>query len=626
MMKELIPFLEHAAYEMRKWSIKMTTQAGSGHTTSALSAADIVAVLFLHSMKFDPDNFKNPNNDRFILSKGHASPILYAVWHQLGKLTAQDLMAYRTFNSELEGHPTPRFEYTEAATGALGIGLSIGAGESLCAKMDERNFHTFVLMGDSEIAEGSVWEAVQLAAYYKLNNLIGIIDCNRLGQTTATMQAQEGNESERFKKMFDAFGWHTFVVDGHNIAALIDTFNEAKKVQNKPVMVIAKTKKGYGVDLVEDKENYHGKPFTSEQEPQILEQLRKRFSSAANYNSTFTWKPNLPAVEMQMRVVARKIKMPDLEGINSQLVATRKAFGQALAALGSVSDDVVSLDAEVKNSTYAELFEKEFPSRFIQCFIAEQNMVSMAVGLNRRGKIPFVSTFGAFLTRAHDQIRMAAIGRAALRLVGSHGGVSIGQDGPSQMGLEDISMMRAIPDSIVLYPCDAVSAYRLVEQMARYDKGISYLRTTRMATPIIYDVNEQFIIGGCKVLKQSHDDQVCVIGAGVTLIEALKAYEQLQKEGIAISVIDLYSIKPLDVQTIQDVVSKSGKKLITVEDHYMQGGLGEAVAAAVCSSGFEVIHLAVNQLARSGTPEELMAFCSIDAQAIVARVREIFSR
>lgn len=626
MMKELIPFLQHAAYEMRKWSIKMTTQAGSGHTTSALSAADIVAVLFLHTMKFDPDNFKNPNNDRFILSKGHASPILYAAWQQLGKLTTQEIMAYRTFNSELEGHPTPRFEYTEAATGALGIGLSIGVGESLCAKMDERDFHTFVLMGDSEMAEGSVWEATQLAAYYKLNNLIGVIDCNRLGQTAATMQAQEGDESERFKKMFDAFGWHTFVVDGHNIAALIDTFDDAKKVQNKPVMVIAKTKKGYGVDLVEDKENYHGKPFTHEQEPQALEQLARRFPDAANYRGTFTWKPNLPTVEIQMRVVARKIKMPDLEGINSQLVATRKAFGQALAALGTVSDDVVSLDADVKNSTYAELFEKEFPNRFIQCFIAEQNMVSMAVGFNRRGKIPFVSTFGAFFTRAHDQIRMAAIGRAALRLVGSHSGVSIGQDGPSQMGLEDISMMRAIPDSIVLYPCDAVSAYRLVEQMARYDKGISYLRTTRMATPIIYDMNEQFAIGGCKVLKKSHSDQVCVIGAGVTLIEALKAYEQLHKEGITISVIDLYSIKPLDVQTIQDVVSKSGKKLITVEDHYMQGGLGEAVAAAICSSGFEIIHLAVNQLARSGTPEELMAFCGIDAQAIAARVREISSR
>lgn len=626
MMKELLPFLEHAAYEMRKWSIKMTTHAGSGHPTSALSAADIMTVLFLHTMKFDPDDFKNPNNDRFILSKGHASPILYAAWQQVGKITQADLMTYREFDSTLEGHPSMRFPYTEAATGALGIGLSIGAGEALAARMDERDFHTFVLMGDSELAEGCVWEAAQVAAYYQLNNLIGIVDCNRLGQSTATMQAQEGDEAERLKGMFDAFGWYTYVVDGHNMQALIDTFEDAKKNKQKPVMIVAKTKKGYGVDLFEDKEGFHGKVLNPEQELVALAQLKKRFPDAANYHAEFTWKPNLPITEKQMRVVASKIKLPEIEGIDSQEVATRKAFGQALTALGSVSEEVVSLDAEVKNSTYAELFEKEFPNRFIQCFVAEQNMVSMAVGLHRRGKIPFVSTFAAFLTRAHDQIRMAAIGRAALRLVGSHVGVSIGQDGPSQMGLEDISMMRAIPDSVVLYPCDVVSTYKLVEQMARYDKGISYLRTTRMATPIVYDMNEEFPIGKCKLLKQSQQDQVCVIAAGITVIEALKAYEILRREGINMSLIDLYSIKPLDVQTIQETIRKSGNKLITVEDHYMEGGLGEAVAVAVAQDGFEIIHLAVDQMSRSGTPEELMAFCGIDAQAIIKHARELSSR
>jgi transketolase len=626
MMKELLPFLEHAAYEMRKWSIKMTTHAGSGHPTSALSAADIMAVLFLHTMKFNPDDFKNPNNDRFILSKGHASPILYAAWQQVGKISQDELMTYREFNSTLEGHPTLRFPYTEAATGALGIGLSIGAGEALAAKMDGRDFRTFVLLGDSELSEGCIWEAVQLAAYYKLNNLIGVVDCNRLGQSTATMEAQEGQEAERLQGMFTAFGWYSYVVDGHDIQALIDAFDDAKTSKEQPVMVIAKTKKGYGVDLFEDKEGFHGKALNPEQEQIALAQLKKRFPDAAAYKGGFKWKPNLPITEKQMRVVAGKIKMPEIEGIDSQEVATRKAYGQALTALGSVSEEVVSLDAEVKNSTYAELFEKQFPDRFIQCFIAEQNMVSMAVGLNRRGKIPFASTFAAFLTRAHDQIRMAAIGRAALRLVGSHAGVSIGQDGPSQMGLEDISMMRAIPDSIVLYPCDVVSTYKLVEQMARYDKGISYLRTTRMATPIVYDMDEEFTIGKCKLLKRSERDQLCVIAAGITVIEAIKAYEILQREGIYMSLIDLYSVKPLDVKTIQETVRKSGNKLITVEDHYMQGGLGEAVAVAVAQDGFEIIHLAVDQMPRSGTPEELMAFCNIDAQAIIKHARELSSR
>ncbi len=619
----ILPFLKHTAYEMRRWVLLMTTNAGSGHATSSLSAADIMTVLFFYTMRYDPNNFNNPNNDRFILSKGHAAPILYAVWKEVGKLSKEDLLSYRSFNSTLEGHPTLRFAYAEAATGALGIGLSIGAGEALCAKLDKRPYKTYVLMGDSEVSEGCVWEAAQIASFYKLDNLIGIIDCNRLGQTTPTMEALEGDAPERFKTMFAAFGWEPFIVDGHDIAALQETMDRAHNVSGKPVIIIAKTKKGYGVDMVEDKEGYHGIAINREQIDEALDQLHKRFEQDADAVS-YSWNPKLPESGPSLTpCTIGTIPAPSFT-IGDEM-ATREVYGHALVSVGGVCENLVSLDAEVKNSTYAELFEEKYPDRFFQCFIAEQNMVSMGIGFNRRGKIPFISTFGAFLSRAHDQIRMAAIGKAALRLVGSHAGVSIGQDGPSQMALEDIAMMRAIPDSVVLYPCDAVSTYKLVYEMANYDAGISYVRTTRMETPVIYENDEQFPIGGCKVVKRSDNDQLCVIGAGVTLFEALKAHEQLAKEGIAISVIDLYSIKPLDLDTVREVVNASGKKMITVEDHYEQGGLGEAVAAALCDDDIQIARLAVSKLSRSGKPEELLADAGIDATAIMQQVRSLIS-
>ncbi len=620
---ELISFLEQMAYRMREWSLRMTTNAGSGHATSSLSAADIMAVLFFYAMRYDPKNFNNPNNDRFILSKGHAAPILYAAWKEVGQLTEEDLLSYRSFGSALEGHPTLRFEYAEAATGALGIGLSIGAGEALSAKLDTRSYKTFVLMGDSEISEGCIWEAAQIAAFYKLNNLIGIIDCNRLGQSTPTMEALEGDAPERFEKMFSSFGWEPFVVDGHDIKALMETMDQARNVSDKPAMIIARTKKGYGVDLFEDKEGFHGKSLKPEELDEALDQLKKRFPQAS-VSSSYQWKPTLPKDEPCDIPCKIGAMQKPVFSVGDE-IATRKVYGQALSELGNVCQTVVSLDAEVKNSTYAELFERAHPDRFFQCFIAEQNMVSMGVGFNRRGKIPFISTFGAFLSRAHDQIRMAAIGNAALRLVGSHAGVSIGQDGPSQMALEDIAMMRAIPDSVVLYPSDAVSTYKLVHEMAGYNEGISYLRTTRMATPIIYANDESFKIGGCKVLRQSDADQVCIIGAGVTLFEAIKAQEQLAKEEVSVSVIDLYSIKPLDINTIRSVVDRSGKKLVTVEDHYLQGGLGETVAAALCNDDLHITKLAVTHLPQSGKPEELLADAGIDAAAIMHAVRELLA-
>ncbi len=619
-MKVPASFLEHVAYNMRRWVIKMTTSAGSGHLTSALSAADIMAVLFFQAMRYDPANFQNPNNDRFILSKGHAVPILYAAWRQLGVITDSDLAGYRHFTSALEGHPTLRFAYTEAATGSLGTGLSIGVGEALAARLDKRDYYTYVLLGDSEMAEGAVWEAMQIATFYELTNIIGIIDCNRLGQSSPTMESLEGDAPARFARMVKSFGWKPLVVDGHDSNALAATFKKARRAR-QPVMVIAKTKKGYGVDLVEDKEGWHGVALKPAEADTALANLAKRFAQAAAYRGKITYLPLKPKKEVPLSVDVASFTLPVASYKHGEEIATRKAYGQALMVLGSMYKEVISLDAEVKNSTYAEIFERKYPERFFQCFIAEQNMVSMGIGFARREKIPFISTFGCFFTRAHDQIRMAAIGTSPLRLVGSHGGVSIGQDGPSQMALEDIAMMRAVPGSIVLYPSDAVSCYKLVEQMARYGDGISYLRTTRMATPVIYDNNEQFPLGGCKVVRQSKQDQVCVVGAGITLHEALKAYEQLKKDTIMITVIDLYSVKPLDVATLRSAIEQTHKRIITVEDHYTEGGIGEAVAAALCNDDVQLVQLAVNLLPRSGKPEELLAAMKIDAAAIIQHVR-----
>src|SRR5579885_435172 len=451
-------FIEHKAYNLRQESIAMTTKAGSGHPTSCLSGADLVATLFFYGMHFDPQNFDNPNNDRFILSKGHAAPLLYGVWQELGLVSYDELMTYRQINSPLEGHPTRRFKYTEAATGALGIGLSIGAGMALTAKLDKRNFYTYVLLGDGEVAEGSIWEAAEIAAFYHLNNLVAIIDCNRLEQSSETMH---GHHVERYAHKFEAFGWKSLIIDGHDIQQIMGALDKARAVPDKPTMIIAKTFKGHGVELVENKEGYHGKPFPPDELDTVLEELAERFPHAAQYTGNFDWKPQLPPSEKAPNTICDVAKMPGSTYKKNDAIATRKAYGQALAAIGRVCPTIVSLDAEVKNSTFAEIFEAKFPDRFFQCFIAEQNMVSMGVGFDRRGKIPFISTFSAFMSRAHDQIRMAAISTANLRLVGSHCGVSIGQDGPSQMGLEDIAMMRALPKSVVLYPCDGVSTHAL---------------------------------------------------------------------------------------------------------------------------------------------------------------------
>ncbi len=622
-------FLEHVAYNMRRSSLIQTSMAGSGHPTSALSAADMVSALFFHAMQFDLVDPDNPGNDRFILSKGHASPILYAVYKELGVLSDEDLLTYRQFDSVLEGHPTPRFRWAEAATGSLGQGLSIGAGMALTAQMDQRNFKTYVLMGDSELTEGAIWEAAAIAAFYELNNLIGLVDCNRLGQSNETIHA---HHTQRYAEKFEAFGWKTFIIDGHDMQQIISALDKAREVHGRPAMIIAKTIKGYGVAQVEDKEGFHGKAFKKEELQSMLDQLQERFLKAAQYETAELWQPHMPKpsttrsschAQVDKSCVGISMKAPPYE--LGQVVMTRRAFGEALVELGDACKQVVSLDAEVKNSTYAELFQEAYCERFVECFVAEQNMIGMAVGMQKRGKMPFCSTFGSFFTRAYDQIRMASIGRAPLRLVGSHAGVSIGQDGPSQMALEDIAMMRTIFGSCVLYPSDAVSTWKLVNQMAEYNQGISYLRTTRMGTPVIYESTEEFVIGGCKVVLQSDKDQVCVIGAGITLHEALKAYDALIKEDIFVSVIDLYSIKPLDVQTVLKTAQQSRKRVITVEDHYLEGGLGQAVVYALKDNDIIIECLAVDKMARSATPDELLAYEGINAENIAKKVKEIVS-
>lgn len=613
-MNQEARLLAYKAYQLRVDSIRATTAAGSGHPTSCLSAADIVAVLFFKVMQYNPYNPSQINNDRFLLSKGHAAPLLYAAFKQLGVVSDEQLLTLRQINSILEGHPTFRFYYAEAATGSLGCGLSIGLGIALANQLNQQDCYTYVLLGDSECSEGSVWEAVQLAAHYKTHKLIAIIDVNRLGQANETM---DGYTVDHYDKKFTAFGWNTLQVDGHSIADLIDVLEKAHHNTDRPTVIIAKTIKGHGLTLVENKLDFHGKVFKKKELPALLQELKDRFAPKALFEDE-AWQLNLPVFN-DTQIVCSDFVLPVPKF--SAEIATRKAYGQAITVAASVCQTVVCFDAEVKNSTFTELFEHEHPFRFFESFIAEQNMVGMAIGMTRMKKIPFVSTFAAFLTRTFDQLRMAAIGKNPLRIAGSHVGISIGQDGPSQMGLEDIAMMRTLPGSIVLYPSDGISTFKLVELMANYHQGISYIRLTREATPILYDENESFPLGGCKVLRQPEGAQALLIAAGITVHEALKAADLLLKESIFVAVIDLYSIKPLDIQTLTAVAKKCQSKIITIEDHYLEGGLGQAVAAALVNESINITQLAVKVLPRSGKPEELRAVFGIDAQAIINAVK-----
>lgn len=603
--------VEKLARLIRYFILISTTEAGSGHPTSSLSAADLMAALLFGGIfRFDKDNPSHPNNDRLIFSKGHASPLLYALWAAAGKVSEQELKTLRKFGSHLEGHPTPAFSYAEAATGSLGQGLSIGLGMALNAKyLDKLPYKTYALLGDSEMAEGSQWEAIQLAAHYKLDNLIGILDVNRLGQRGETMY---GYDLTAYQKRISSFGWETIVIDGHSLSESLSAYEKALSMKGRPVMIIAKTIKGKGVSFLEDKDNWHGKALKKEELTKALQEIGTIDTSI---RGQITRQEDLRP-ETQMPQKAEEVFYQ-----GDKPLATRRAYGNALTRLFPQFPDMVVLDAEVSNSTFSEIFKEKNPERFFEMFIAEQNMVGVAQGLSCRGKIPFISTFAAFFTRAYDQIRMSQYSNANIKFIGSHAGVSIGEDGPSQMGLEDIAMFRTILDSVVLYPSDAVSTERLVEEAARH-KGIVYLRTTRKDTSVIYDNEERFYIGGVKILRKSDRDIITVIAAGVTLHEALVAYDELKKEGVFIRIIDLYCIKPIDEKTLSEA-ARTTKAIITVEDHFAEGGLGEAVKSALTAFPIPIHSLAVRKMPKSGKPEELLDYEGISKKAIIQKVKEL---
>lgn len=611
MIETDIEQLKGVANQLRIHSISSTTTAGSGHPTSCCSCADVVAALFFGQMRYDAKNPKYHNNDRFVLSKGHAAPILYAAWAEAGLFPVEELQKLRTLGSDLEGHPTPRLSFADVATGSLGQGLSVGVGMALAARVDNLTYNTYVLLGDGEIAEGAVWEAASLAGIYKLNNLIAVVDVNRLGQSQATAF---GHNVDAYRERFEAFGWRVEDVDGHDLEEIVEVLSGVG-INDQPLCILAKTFKGAGVSFLQDRDNWHGKPLSKEESLKAIAELQPSARSASGVQ--IPTPDILPAPS-----TAVPSSFPALNYKPGEAIATREAYGAALVRVGEADGRVVAMDGDTKNSTYAEKFFKKFPERFTECYIAEQNLVGVATGFGARGKVPFASTFATFFTRAYDQIRVAGISQANLKLVGSHVGVSIGEDGPSQMALEDLAMMRAIAGSVVLYPSDAVSTEKLVEQMA-VNRGIHFLRTSRPKTPVIYSNDEQFPIGGAKIVKQAAGDKVTIVAAGVTLHEAMKAAVTLGRDGVGVTIIDAYSIKPLGKDVIKAAASKTNNLVITVEDHYPEGGLGDAVAGELSGDGIKVHKLAVTGLPRSGKAEELLAKFGIDAAAIVAKVRAL---
>jgi len=594
------------AQKLRRHSITSTSEAGSGHPTSCMSAAELMSVLFFEEMHWDPGDPSGKQADVFVLSKGHAAPILWAALKEAGAIQ-DDLLTLRRYDSVLEGHPTPRSPWVRVATGSLGQGLPAAAGMAWARKLEGGAGRIFCLMGDGESAEGSVWEAVQFAAFNRLDNLCAIFDVNRLGQSGPTMHQ---HDMDAYAKPLSAFGWEVAVVDGHDVAQVKAAFAAGRGTGGRPFAVVARTLKGRGVSFVENKEGWHGKPFKKGEE------MEKALAELGDTDVTIKVEPRRYKAVTEVAPVEPRLT-PDYQ--IGQEVATREAFGTALASLAKVSPQIAAVDGDTKNSTFSERLKAVAPERFAEAYIAEQNMVGVALGMACEGFIPFASTFACFLSRAYDFIRMAVYSRPAhLVLCGSHAGVSIGEDGPSQMGLEDLAMFRALVASTVLYPSDAVCAERLVEEAARTE-GVVYIRTTRPKGKVLYGNDEQFPVGGSKTLRSSDHDQVTLVGAGVTLYEALKAQEALAKDGIAARVIDLYSVKPLDEATLRKAAAET-KGIVTVEDHSVHGGLGEAVAAAVSGAG-RVAILGVNGISRSGTPSELLARHGIDAAAIAAAAR-----
>ncbi len=581
-----------------------------------MSAAEITAALFFAEMRFDPADPQHPEADRFVLSKGHAAPLLYAAWAAVGAFPRADLLNLRKITSDLEGHPTPRLPFVDVATGSLGQGLAAGIGIALNARRIGSDYRTYVLMGDGETAEGSVWEAADVGPNLKLDNLCAIVDMNAFGQS---QQTQWHHDTDALVRRWSAFGWHTIGIDGHDLRAILQALAEARATKGRPTLIVARTLKGKGVKHIEDKDGWHGKVLKKGKETDdAIAELEAQYTKTTDPMPVIP-KPahrrtEPPAVDFVAKQPAPAYKLGDS-------VATREAYGSALATLGDLDPRVVALDADVKNSTFSDRFEKLHPDRFYEMYIAEQVMIGASMGLASRGAIPFPSTFACFLERAGDFIRMAGISNVNVKMAGSHAGISIGEDGPSQMALEDLAIFRGVPNCTVLYPSDGMSAERLVA-LAAVTHGPVYIRTTRPKTPVIYGPGETFVVGGSKTLKQTANDAVTVVGAGVTLFEALKAHDLLAKENIAIRVIDAYSVQPIDRDGLVKAAQATHGRVITVEDHYAHGGLGDAVSEAVWDHGFRVRRLAVREIPRSGQPEELLERFGISASAIVSAVKD----
>jgi transketolase len=612
----IIPALKNIATRLRIHSVESTTAAGSGHPSSCCSSAEIVAVAFFADMRFDPLDPHRADNDRFILSKGHAAPILYAAWAESGAFDRARLLTLRKLDSDLEGHPTPRLPFVDVATGSLGQGICAAVGMALNARRIHSTYRTYALLGDGESAEGSVFEAATVGSFHRLDNLCAIIDVNGLGQSRPTML---DHDLRALSARWTASGWNAIEVDGHDVAALMTAFETARRTSGRPSVLLARTVKGKGVSIMEGKEGWHGKALSAEQLTAALVELKRQFVDGGSMDGPSPLQVHRPDGPPPSEQAGKPVAGPTYKA--GELVATREAYGTALAKLGDADPRVVALDADVKNSTFSERFEKAHPDRFYQNFIAEQVMLGASMGLAGRGAIAFPSTFAAFLSRAYDFIRMTAISNLNVKIAGSHCGVSIGDDGPSQMGLEDLAMMRAQPNMTVLYPCDAVSAERLLSLAAQHP-GPAYVRTSRPKTPVIYTDDDDFHIGGLHVLRESPDDVVTVVAAGVTVFEALSAYDELSRSGVRIRVIDLYSVQPLDRDALIRAARSTHDSIITVEDHYAAGGIGDAVSEAVDETGMTVRRLAVREIPRSGKPEELLERFGISARHIVNAVRE----
>ncbi len=600
--------LHKMAQRLRRDCLESTAEAGSGHPTSCMSAAELVSVLFFDEMRFDPRDPSGRDQDVFVLSKGHAAPVLWAALKEAGCID-DDLQTLRRFDSRLEGHPTPRVPWVRVATGSLGQGLCAGVGMAWARKLDRSEGRVYVLLGDGEAAEGSVWEAAEFASFYGLDNVCAVFDVNRLGQSGPTMYE---HHLEPYLSRLRGFGWEAAAVDGHDVKAVKEAYARARATKGKPFGIVARTFKGKGVSFLENKEGWHGKPVKKGEE------LSKALAELGDTSVTIKVEPR--------RYTPIRVPAPGEPRVSpayklGQEVATREAYGSALAALARTAPQVVALDGDVKNSTFSEKFKDVAPERFAEAYIAEQNMVGAALGMSTEGKIPFASTFACFLTRAYDFIRMAVYSRPShLVLCGSHAGISIGEDGPSQMALEDLAMMRALLGTTILYPSDAVSGERLVETAAR-TPGIVYIRTSRPKTKVLYDNGEAFPVGGSKTLRSSPKDRVTIVAAGVTVAEALKAHEALGKDGIAVRVIDLYSVKPVDEATLRKAAEET-RGIVTVEDHSASGGIGDAVAAAVAGRT-RVEILGVRDIPRSGKPEELMKAYGISAESIVEAAKRL---